>query len=74
MSMLLIPRIYIKEAFALLFLGKFLSVLELEVKMKAGGGGMEFEKRVDIQHLFFRKGNSREIIHVIRHFRDTFLP
>lgn len=35
MSLLLIQRIYIKEAFALLFLGKFLSMLELEVKMKA---------------------------------------
>lgn len=35
MSLLLIERIYIREAFALLFLGKFLSMLELEMKMKA---------------------------------------
>ena len=66
MSLLLIQRIYIKEAFALLFLGKFLSMLELEVKMKAGGAEMEPEKRVDTEQLFFRKENSREIIHVIR--------
>jgi len=35
LSLLLIERICIKEAFALLFLGKFLSVLKLKVKMKA---------------------------------------
>lgn len=42
MSLLLIQRIYIKEAFTLLFLGKIPSMLELEVKMKAGK-----KKRVD---------------------------
>lgn len=66
MSLLLIQRIYIKEFFALLFLGKFLSMLELEVKMKAGEKKIDIEERVDIQQLFSRKENSMEMIYVIR--------
>lgn len=63
MSLLLIRGIYIKEFFALLFLGKFLSMLELEVKMKAGEKKIDIEERVDIQQLFFRKENSMEMIY-----------